>query len=344
MRTTLAWRVLLAFLLLAILNSFTFAQHQQNQDYDNDSLLNQQDNCPYTPNAGVRGELMEGQSNQFAVEGTTYAITLDFVDADEAKFTINNEATSKLKVGEAYFLSDHSKIIVQEIFYQDYGNGLHGASFLIGAQKDSDKNGVGDACPYYGSEAERLEELQEQFNDLEKEYYQLRDSDAGEKDTGEKDAVKDTAKKLPVERLVETVKEFNVNVQELQDDIEENDDLENRRTLRDAWDELEEDGQHLQAKVTDLLAKFSQQVQQYLPSLAYQPLSALELPALSAGEQGQLTPTQKVIVQKLNFPVAAAPAGNELAPNQPAILWLVVAIAVVLIMILFLLLAAVPFR
>jgi hypothetical protein len=338
-------------LLLSILNPFTFAQHQQNPDYDNDLILNEQDNCPFVANSGTAGELLEGQSGSFTVNGLSglsYTVTLDFVAADEAKFTVNTEATPKLNVGEAYFLSDHSKIIIKEIFYQDYSNGIHGASFLIGAQKDSDKNGVGDACPHYGSEAERLEELQEQFNELEKEYYHLRYLETGEKDTGGKDVVKDTtkdtAKKLLVEQLVETVKEFKVNIQELQKDIEENDDLENRHELRDVLDELEEEGQRLQAKVADLLEKFSQQEQQYLPPLTYQPLSALELPALSVGEQGQPLPAPKVVVQKLNFPVSAALAGEELTNDQSAIFWLVVAIAVVLIMILFLLLAAVQFK
>ncbi len=79
--------------------------------------------------------LLEGESKTYTVGSKTYDVTLAYVDSDEAKFTINGEATNKLKDGDTYVLSDKSEVGVSEILYQDYAGGIHSATFFLGARK-----------------------------------------------------------------------------------------------------------------------------------------------------------------------------------------------------------------
>lgn len=79
--------------------------------------------------------LLEGESKAYQVGDKSYDVTLSFVDADEAKFTINGEQTNKLKDGDTYVLSDKSEVGVSEILYQDYAGGVHSATFFLGARK-----------------------------------------------------------------------------------------------------------------------------------------------------------------------------------------------------------------
>ncbi len=79
--------------------------------------------------------LLEGESKTYDVAGKTYDVTNTFVDADEAKFTVNGESTNKLRDGDTYVLSDGSEIGVSEILYQDYAGGVHSSTFFLGARK-----------------------------------------------------------------------------------------------------------------------------------------------------------------------------------------------------------------
>lgn len=335
---------------LLILSSAARASHTNNTDYDSDTILNEHDNCPFVPNSGVAGELVEKQSGTFTVNGgsaggisngsVSYAVTLDFVDVDEAKFTVNNEPTPKLRENEAYFLSDHSKIIVQEIFYQDYANGIRGASFLIGAQKDANRNGVGDACPNYGNEEEQVLELQEQFEDLEEDYFTL-------KNAYKKNPVEH---KVKLEALAVQFTKLQDDVQELRDDIDENNNLDNQNQLSDVLDELEEDVVRVKSRIVDLLSQNNSQ-EQPLPTYsdsAYSESQSVESqtvasPLLTGLSAAPPDPGgSKVTVLKFSLPLSTAEgeAGPELtSDNDAGIFWLITAIAIVLIMLLFLILA-----
>ncbi len=79
--------------------------------------------------------LLEGESKTYDAAGKKYDVTSSYVDDTYAKFTVNGEATNKLKVGETYILSDGSELGVSEVLYQSYAGGIHSATFYIGAQK-----------------------------------------------------------------------------------------------------------------------------------------------------------------------------------------------------------------
>ncbi len=115
-------------------------------DTDGDGFPDNNDNCRAEPNGGAPGTLLEGETSTFMADGFSYDVTLTFVDSDEAKFTINAEATPRLHVGESYILSDTSQIKITNILYEDVAGGVHSASFKVGAQRDTDDDGIGDAC------------------------------------------------------------------------------------------------------------------------------------------------------------------------------------------------------
>ena len=75
------------------------------------------------------------KENTFTIDGKDFEVSLDFVDANSAKFTVNGEATRDLLDGETDKLSDGTTIGVSEILYQDYAGGVHQAQFFLGAQK-----------------------------------------------------------------------------------------------------------------------------------------------------------------------------------------------------------------
>src|SRR3989344_3616586 len=83
----------------------------------------------------VRDTLLEGEAGTYTVGGEELAVELTFVDADEAKFTVNGEATNKLRDGDTYVLKSGQEVGVSDILYQDYAGGVHSATFYLGAQK-----------------------------------------------------------------------------------------------------------------------------------------------------------------------------------------------------------------
>jgi len=91
--------------------------------------------------------LLEKQTKTYTIGGKNYEVTLNFVDADEAQFTVNGQTTRKLKDGDTDKLSDGTTVGVTDILYQDYAGGIHSSTFFIGAQKlflkDSDVVNIG---------------------------------------------------------------------------------------------------------------------------------------------------------------------------------------------------------
>ncbi len=83
----------------------------------------------------TKATMLEGETQSFTAGDNEYEVTLSFVDSDEAKFTVNGQATNKLKDGDTYVLADKSEIGISEILYQDYAGGLHSATFFLGARK-----------------------------------------------------------------------------------------------------------------------------------------------------------------------------------------------------------------
>jgi hypothetical protein len=83
----------------------------------------------------TKDTLLEGATKTYNVAGKDYEVTLTFVDADEAQFTVNGQTTRKLKDGDTDKLSDGTTVGVTEILYQDYAGGIHSATFFLGAQK-----------------------------------------------------------------------------------------------------------------------------------------------------------------------------------------------------------------
>jgi len=83
----------------------------------------------------VSDTVLEGNTKTYTIDGTDFEVSLDFVDADSAKFTINGEGTRDLLDGETDKMSDGTVIGISEILYQAYAGGVHSVSFFLGAQK-----------------------------------------------------------------------------------------------------------------------------------------------------------------------------------------------------------------
>ncbi|MDP6139496.1 MAG: hypothetical protein QGI89_05410, partial [Candidatus Woesearchaeota archaeon] len=79
--------------------------------------------------------MTEGDTKTYDIDGTPYEVSLDYVDSNSAKFTINGEGTRDLLDGETDKLDDGTTLGVSDILYQAYAGGVHKASFFLGAQK-----------------------------------------------------------------------------------------------------------------------------------------------------------------------------------------------------------------
>ena len=79
--------------------------------------------------------LVEQASKNYEISGKAYEVSLNYVDTDEAQFSVNGQLTRKLKDGDTDKLADGTTIGVTDILYQDYAGGIHSATFFIGAQK-----------------------------------------------------------------------------------------------------------------------------------------------------------------------------------------------------------------
>ena len=79
--------------------------------------------------------LLEKTTKTYTIGGKDYEVTLNFVDSDEAQFIVNQQPTRKLKDGDTDKLQDGTTLGVTDVLYQDYANGIHSATFFIGANK-----------------------------------------------------------------------------------------------------------------------------------------------------------------------------------------------------------------
>lgn len=95
----------------------------------------------------VRGSLLEGESAALELGGTSYDITLTFVDETYVKFTVNGEQTDKLQKGDTFKLADGKEIGVSERLYQSYAGGVHSSDFFLGASKiELRDNNIGNSA------------------------------------------------------------------------------------------------------------------------------------------------------------------------------------------------------
>jgi len=63
------------------------------------------------------------------------SVTLAYVDATHAKFTVDGQNTGNLVENDEFKLRDDSYIVVTDISYQDYAGGIQSAEFAIGSGK-----------------------------------------------------------------------------------------------------------------------------------------------------------------------------------------------------------------
>ena len=83
----------------------------------------------------VRDSLVLGDTKTYTIDSKDFEVTLDFVDTNSAKFTINGETTRDMVDGDTDKLSDGTTIGISEILFQDFAGGVHSAEFFLGAQK-----------------------------------------------------------------------------------------------------------------------------------------------------------------------------------------------------------------
>lgn len=80
--------------------------------------------------------ILEGESKTYTVDDKEYEVSLTFTSsANQAKFTINGEATPLMDEGDTETLSDGTVVGLSEVLYQDYAGGVHQADFFLGADK-----------------------------------------------------------------------------------------------------------------------------------------------------------------------------------------------------------------
>ena len=82
-----------------------------------------------------RDTLLKGELKTYVIGGQNYEVQLSEINANEATFMINGEATSKLQVGDTWVLGGANTLGVSNVLFQDYAGGIHSASFFLGAQK-----------------------------------------------------------------------------------------------------------------------------------------------------------------------------------------------------------------
>lgn len=83
----------------------------------------------------IRDTLSEKTTKTYTVKGKDYEVTLSYVDSTSAQLVVNGQITRKLNKGDTDKLSDGTTVGLSEILYQNFGGGIHSATFFIGAQK-----------------------------------------------------------------------------------------------------------------------------------------------------------------------------------------------------------------
>ncbi|MBL7056566.1 hypothetical protein ISS07_06650 [Candidatus Woesearchaeota archaeon] len=83
----------------------------------------------------VRDTLSIGETKTYTIDGKDYEATVEYVDADSAKLTVNGEGTRDMVDGDTDKLSDGTTVGISEILYQNYAGGVQSVEFFLGAQK-----------------------------------------------------------------------------------------------------------------------------------------------------------------------------------------------------------------
>ena len=83
----------------------------------------------------TKDTLLEGGSKTYNIGGKDYEVSVNFVDSNSAKLTVNGQGTRDLLEGESDKLPDGTTVGISEILYQDYAGGVHSVTFFLGAQK-----------------------------------------------------------------------------------------------------------------------------------------------------------------------------------------------------------------
>jgi len=79
--------------------------------------------------------LSEGESTTLNVEGTSYAISIEYVSSTKVKLTVNGETTNSISEGQTYKLNDGSYIGIKDIMYSSKDTGISKVEFSIGKGK-----------------------------------------------------------------------------------------------------------------------------------------------------------------------------------------------------------------
>lgn len=76
--------------------------------------------------------IVEGEEVTINVEGTSYVVSISYIDTDSAKLTVNGEATENLAVGQTYTLDNGAKLAMLEVLDDGNDNSVGQVEFSIG--------------------------------------------------------------------------------------------------------------------------------------------------------------------------------------------------------------------
>ena len=79
----------------------------------------------------ITDQLDEGQEKTFTLGSRDYRVVLDIVTTTETRFTINDERTTRIGVGESFTFSDGLRIKIEHILNREYDHGIRGVSFTL---------------------------------------------------------------------------------------------------------------------------------------------------------------------------------------------------------------------
>jgi len=84
----------------------------------------------------IRGLLEEGSTKVYTLNNKDYQITVDFVDSNSGKFSINGYKTRDLLFGEVEILPDGTALKILSIEYQAFAGGLKKVEFTLSSSAD----------------------------------------------------------------------------------------------------------------------------------------------------------------------------------------------------------------
>ncbi len=88
----------------------------------------------------VSDRILQDESKTYTVDGKTYEVSVDWVDASDTKLTVNGETTTSLSEGSTYKLSDDTQVGIRDIMYTSKSAIDNRVEFSLGAQKVTIEN------------------------------------------------------------------------------------------------------------------------------------------------------------------------------------------------------------